>query len=416
MDRSTLVTLGIGAAAGALATFWATRTSSSNKRLSGALTTCPATSWPKGKPLRAESKDYPAYDYAGDPKGAFEKINDMLIAEIFDELPRMYALKSAENTRIREMLEYVVKDGKMNRGLMVVESGVAIFRTRGLPLDNTALVKFAVLGWAIEWLQAWLLVADDIMDSSLTRRGKQCWYKRLGDMWYVAINDALTVEAFVYKILKRHFSNDPCYLQLLDLMLETTLQTALGQLNDTLCDSLPLEELNLERWELIVTYKTAFYSFYLSVAFAMVFAGITDQGAFDAAREILVTMGVYFQAQDDYLDCYGTEEEIGKIGTDIQDKKCGWLFAQAYHRLCNPEQKVLLDRHYGKCKVGSAEEKAIKQLYTDLRLEQRYKQYEQESYEKIMGLKGTHEEALARAGVPWEVFEKFLRKVYKRSK
>ena len=93
----------------------------------------------------------------------------------------------------------------MNRGLMVVDAGVSIM---GKDIDNKTVCQLAVLGWAIEWLQAWLLVADDIMDSSVTRRGQPCWYKTLGDAWYIAINDAVTIESMVYKIIKRHFSHD----------------------------------------------------------------------------------------------------------------------------------------------------------------------------------------------------------------
>merc|ERR1712032_1395271 len=169
----------------------------------------------------------------------------------------------------------------------VVESGVAIIGEKNV--TNTDLCQLAVLGWAIEWLQAWLLVADDIMDSSVTRRGQLCWYKTLGDAWYIAINDAVTIESFVYKIIKRHFGYDSdLQLKLLDLMMETTLQTELGQLEDTLCDVLALNDLTPERWQLIVKYKTSFYSFYLSVAFAMTLAGITKKEAYDAARDILI--------------------------------------------------------------------------------------------------------------------------------
>ena len=146
----------------------------------------------------------------------------------------------------------------------------------------------------------------------------------------------------------------------------------------------------------------------------MTYAGITDQAAYDSARDILIKMGVYFQAQDDYLDCYGTPEQIGKIGTDIESKKCGFLFCNAYNGLTTPKitpkQKALLDDKYGKCKVGSADEKAIKKLYVDLNLEALYQKYEQDAYDQIMALKPTVDE------VPWEVFEVFLKKIFKRSK
>merc|ERR1719446_852888 len=168
------------------------------------------------------------------------------------------------------------------------------------------------------------------------------------------------IEMLVYKVLKRHFQSEPYYAQLVDLMLETTFQTECGQLLDTLCMNLDMKDFTTDRWTLIGKYKTAFYSFYLSVALGMIVAGIQDINEYNAAREILIIMGVYFQAQDAFLDCFGTPEQIGKIGTDIQDKKCGWLFVHAFHGLANPEQKALLTKFYGKCKVQSPEEAQIK--------------------------------------------------------
>ena len=75
----------------------------------------------------------------------------------------------------------------------------------------------------------------------------------------------------------------------------------------------------------------------------MIVFGIDDQKAYDSAREILMVMGVYFQAQDDYLDAFATKEVLGKVGTDIQDKKCGWLFCKAYSELpITDAQRIVL--------------------------------------------------------------------------
>jgi len=170
------------------------------------------------------------------------------------------------------------------------------------------------LGWCVEVLQAFFLVADDIMDASETRRGQPCWY-RLDDVNMIAVNDSLILESFVYKILKKYFSGEPYYFQLVDIFLEVTRQTEYGQLLDLtsqpLNGSIDFSRFTMERYVSIVKYKTSFYSFYLPVACGMILAGITDPLLYDQAREILLVMGEYFQIQDDYLDCFGAPEVIG---------------------------------------------------------------------------------------------------------
>ena len=193
-------------------------------------------------------------------------------------------------------------------------------------------LQAAALGWCIEFLQAFFLVADDVMDGSITRRGQPCWYK-LHEVQLIAVNDSFILESVVFKILKRYFGSEPFYLQLLDLFIEVTRQTEFGQLLDLtsqpLSGTIDLSRFTIERYTSIVKYKTAFYSFYLPVALGMIMSGITDVSLYDKAREILLIMGEYFQVQDDFLDCYGSPEVIGKIGTDIQDNKCSWLVVQA---------------------------------------------------------------------------------------
>jgi farnesyl diphosphate synthase len=63
-----------------------------------------------------------------------------------------------------------------------------------------------------------------------------------------------------------------------------TYQTELGQLLDLLTapeDTVDLSKFSLEKRSFIVTYKTAFYSFYLPVALAMYMAGVSDEKNFN---------------------------------------------------------------------------------------------------------------------------------------
>ena len=72
-----------------------------------------------------------------------------------------------------QVSDYNVPFGKKNRGMAVVDTYLQLVNN---PSEED-LIPVQVVGWCIEWLQAFFLVADDIMDKSLTRRGQPCWYR-----------------------------------------------------------------------------------------------------------------------------------------------------------------------------------------------------------------------------------------------
>ncbi|KAI0429501.1 farnesyl pyrophosphate synthetase [Xylaria sp. FL1042] len=309
----------------------------------------------------------------------------------------------------KKSLEVNAVGGKCNRGMSVPDS-VSLLVNR--PLTEQEYFQAATLGWMIELLQAFFLVSDDIMDSSITRRGKPCWYRQEG-VGMVAINDAFMLESAIYTLLKKHFRSHPSYVDMLELFHEVTLQTELGQLCDLLTapeDVVNLDNFSLEKYSFIVIYKTAYYSFYLPVALALQMLNIATPKNLKQAEDILIPMGEYFQVQDDYLDNFGLPEHIGKIGTDIMDNKCSWLVNQAL-KLATPEQRKILEDHYGR--KDSAHEAEIKKLYNDMNLAKVYEDFEEKS---VSSLKEKISQVDESEGLKKEIFEVFLSKIYKRSK
>lgn len=293
---------------------------------------------------------------------------------------------------------------------MSVPDSVSMLLAR--PLSEDEYFHAATLGWLTELLQAFFLVSDDIMDTSITRRGKPCWYRQEG-VGMIAINDAFMLEAAIYTLLKKYFRSHPAYVDLIELFHETSYQTELGQLTDLITapeDNVDLDNFSMEKYRFIVIYKTSYYSFFLPVALALHQLNIGTPENLKQAEDILIPMGEYFQIQDDYLDNFGLPEHIGKIGTDIMDNKCSWLVNQAL-AICTPEQRKILDDNYGR--KDKDKEAVVKKLYDELKLEQRYKEYE----EKVVGeIKDKIAKIDETQGLKKGVFEAFLAKIYKRSK
>ena len=146
---------------------------------------------------------------------AFSAAHDSVCRGSCPSLSLCFCSSGSHSQLPMQMLDYNVPGGKLNRGMAVLDV-VKALRGKvcllavlcclccsiGTPeacihcstcccsttgpsklyqclrqVSPDEVFKANALGWCIEWLQAYFLVADDMMDNSVTRRGQPCWYR-----------------------------------------------------------------------------------------------------------------------------------------------------------------------------------------------------------------------------------------------
>lgn len=366
---------------------------------------CISKSFKKKKPQEQKS-----FSVTEDFKDMFPSLVEHLVEHVSQE----YKLDSKLQDRVRWMLDYTVMGGKLYRGGLTVSICEQLCLHKNLDY-NKYKEKAYVLGWCIEILQACFLVADDVMDKSLTRRGQPCWYQQ-PSIQFDAVNDSLILEAFIFVLLKKYFSDQPTlHLTLIQLYQKIMLTTEMGQMLDLVSQPQGAKSSDVLRnftpatYEKIIHFKTSCYTFYLSAAVAMTLTGYSDKEDFDAVYNICLKLGENFQIQDDYLDAFGDTKVLGKIGTDIQDHKCTWLCVQAL-RIMNKQQREYFESLYGKEDQESVDR--VKQLYKDLKLPELYLHSQEDIYSQCVQLINS-----ANSRLPADaMFLPILKKLHGRNK
>lgn len=346
-------------------------------------------------------------------KASFKTLFPELVDALMQDIQTNFDLPATAHIHVRRSLEYNVPHGKNNRGLAVFQCYKAFHegfsKTAKVPITPEQERSANILGWCVELLQGFFLVADDIMDGSVTRRGQLCFY-RLPEIGLNAINDSLVLELTVYRVLRLYFRSSPIYMDLVELFQDMTYATELGQLLDLTSQEdgpVQLERFTDDVLARIYKYKTSHYTFYLPVALGMRLAGVTDQKSYETAKRICLEMGHYFQAQDDFLDAFGDPEVTGKVGTDIEEKTCTWLIVQAL-KVASVNDIALLRENYGKKSKENSDK--VKELYVQLGLKEKFAKFEQESYERMRAMIDEVTD------MPVGAFEFLLAKIYKRNK
>lgn len=171
---------------------------------------------------------------------------------------------------------------------------------------------------ALEVFHNFTLLHDDVMDNAQTRRGRECVHRKWNTATAILSGDVMLIEA--YRLLE---DIEPKYLPAVHrLFTQMAREICEGQQWDM--DFEKRKEVTMDEYMQMIRLKTA-------VLFAnalQIGALLADapQNAQNALYEYGIQLGLAFQIEDDYLDCFGNPATFGKaIGGDIREGKKTWM-------------------------------------------------------------------------------------------
>ncbi len=206
------------------------------------------------------------------------------------------------------------------------------------------------------------LVHDDIMDSAVLRRGNITVHKKWDNSTAILSGDVMLILA--YQIFENYEAN--IFVPMATLFSKTAIKVCEGQQLDI--DFEKKRKISLDEYILMITCKTAEL-----IGAAMKMGAIIAHATLEEQEKIYEfgkNLGIAFQLQDDYLDCFGNENDFGKkIGGDIIKKKKTFLYIKTLE-LLSGDQKSDLISLYNSCHDNPQEKIAlIKNLYNKCNIE-----------------------------------------------
>ncbi|BCX13988.1 MAG: geranylgeranyl pyrophosphate synthase [Candidatus Dojkabacteria bacterium] len=206
----------------------------------------------------------------------------------------------------------------------------------------------------LEFIQAFLLIHDDIIDASELRRGKPTVHvvyeklalskgypdpKRYGEM--VALLVGNIAYQYINKIIidsNLSIENKLALIRLCSQKIEEVLVGQIEDFNLSLIENFTEEDIKKVQQD-----KTVTYSFELPIEAAIVLSQNTGQETIESLRKIAQYTGLAFQIQDDVLGLFGDEEKTGKsIYTDLIEGKKTYLIWDTLKSASYSEKEFVL--------------------------------------------------------------------------
>ena len=228
---------------------------------------------------------------------------------------------------------------------------------------------------AIELLHDFMLIHDDIIDKSATRRGKPSMHTLLndhlkkfpgakftGDDLGIVVGDviyALAIHAFL-KVRVAPKKKEAA----LKKLVEAALYTGSGEFIELMYGLTDIGHITRKDIYSIYDLKTANYTFASPLSIGAILAGASPKET-KSLFDYGLCLGRAFQIKDDILGIFSEEAEIGKsILTDLQEAKKTILIWYAYHH-SNTKEKKYIYRIFSKKLVTISDLHRMREIISD---------------------------------------------------
>ncbi len=289
---------------------------------------------------------------------------DSHLEKFLKRLDRDYLLSRISPLLFSAIRDFVSRDGKRVRPILFVCGYLGFKDKPAAGLYDTAL--------SIELLHDFMLVHDDIIDKSDTRRGKPSMHKLLGvhlkdipgakfsgqDLAIVAgdVMYATAIRAFLS--VKEDMRRKE---EALKKFIEAAVYTGSGEFIELLLGAKDIAAIEKNEIYRIYDYKTAYYTFACPLSSGAILAG-APAGECRKLSSYGINLGRAFQIKDDILGMFSEEEATGKSSlADLREGKKTLLVCQAYRNLAERGRKELR-RLLGKKNAGRNDLKRIRKL------------------------------------------------------
>lgn len=277
------------------------------------------------------------------------------LASYIRGIDKLHPLSRISPVLVKSIRDFISRKGKLIRPILFTAGYLGFAKKEARGLYRSAI--------SLELLHNFMLVHDDIIDKSPTRRGFPSMHMTLnsylrnyrnikfnGQDLAIIVGDilyAMALDAFLFID-----ESAPRKESALKKLIETAIYTGSGQFIELLYGTRKIDEIAREDIYKIYDLKTANYTFATPLCM-----GATLAGAGKEQLDILFDLGIYlgraFQIHDDLIGLFGKEQKIGKSNlTDLREAKKTILIWQAYQNSSPSDKsaikKLMEKKHIGK--------------------------------------------------------------------